>query len=312
MRQLLAAMLVLVCLQPVGAADRPADPADAQWGWDDIAPASSEPTQTEATEPAVPVEEVVEADTAIAPDVDTEAAGSPAAEEPAAEAQSFGDWDWDGVEAADAGALPQEGERRKRRELTVEGPRVGETAAPDFSAEVKPGQALFAGVPDFMVVPSVKDPAMFPCADCHAWAQSNLEPRPLQNPHDNFTLQHGLHGHGEFWCFSCHHLEGDGGIQTLEGDKFGFDQAYLVCAQCHAEQARDWSFGAHGKRVANWQGERQLLNCTACHYQHNPTIKPRAPLPPPPVRRGLSRSHHKPEPAPKLWERYAARRKESR
>ena len=47
----------------------------------------------------------------------------------------------------------------------------------------------------------------------------------------------------------------------------------MLCSQCHVKQARDWAFGAHGKRVGSWQGERQVYNCTVCHYQHHPAIE---------------------------------------
>ena len=51
-------------------------------------------------------------------------------------------------------------------------------------------------------------------------------------------------------------------------------------------------YGAHGKRVGNWQGKRQVYNCTACHYQHNPSFKYRDALPGPEIRMGLERPEH--------------------
>jgi hypothetical protein len=121
---------------------------------------------------------------------------------------------------------------------------------------------------------------------------SNPEPRRLKPPHDNFELKHGLHGHGKFWCFTCHRNDKDLGLKTLEGQPVEFADAYIVCSQCHARQAQDWAHGAHGKRVGNWQGPRQVLNCTACHYQHSPGFKPREPLPGPAMRAGLPRPDH--------------------
>jgi len=201
----------------------------------------------------------------------------------AEEALDLSGWDWSGVEET-APQVPV----RKPKVLDPNRPRVGETAVPDFDAPVRPAQPMFAAeAPDFEVVPSQKDPDMHPCRECHAWAKSDYTPRRLKEPHDNFELKHGLHGKGKFWCFTCHHLEGDGGLVSVEGEKVDFDDAYLVCSQCHADQARDWVHGAHGKRVGNWQGDRQVLNCTACHYQHRPRYKPRAPKAGPRVRAGL-------------------------
>jgi hypothetical protein len=51
-------------------------------------------------------------------------------------------------------------------------------------------------------------------------------------------------------------------------------------------------FGAHGKRQGNWQGTRQVFNCTACHYQHRPALKARAPKSGPGMRMGLERPAH--------------------
>lgn len=221
----------------------------------------------------------------------------------AAPAIDFGGWDWSGV----SDTAPQS-PTRKKKTLDPNKPRVGETAAPDFDAEPKSVYEVFAGMPTFKVVPSTKDPDMHPCADCHDWAESDPTPRDLKEPHDNFALQHGLHGKGKFWCFTCHTLEGDGGLQTLEGDKLDFDDAYLVCSQCHSRQARDWVHGGHGKRAGNWDGERAVYNCTDCHYQHRPGLKPREPKSGPVVRQGLDMPEHwapKAHVTPRLWDKYA-------
>lgn len=193
-------------------------------------------------------------------------------------------------------------------------PRVGSTAEPDFAGNILEGYQLFDNMRRFIVIPSQKDTDMHPCLDCHDWAESDLTPRRLKEPHDNFRLQHGLHGKGEFWCLTCHHLEGDGGLKTFEGVKLSFDEAYILCSQCHAQEAKDWSFGAHGKRVDNWQGERRILNCTACHYQHQPRYVPRKPMPGPSLRMGLNRPGHPTQGAQgpgekhkvvRVWERYS-------
>ena len=198
------------------------------------------------------------------------------------------DWDWSA--AGDEVAQPEPEVPAAATEPKT--PRPGETAAADTSAEPRPVIELFAGLPPFLVVPSVKEQAMHPCGNCHRWAQSDPTPRTLKAPHDNFVLRHGLHGKGQLWCFTCHHLEGNGGLRTLEGEKVDFDDAYLVCSQCHTKQARDWAYGAHGKRVDSWQGERRVLNCTTCHYQHRPAWKPRDAQPGPEIRQGLERPLH--------------------
>lgn len=217
-------------------------------------------------------------------------------------------WDWGEIEAEDAAPVRPTRSSAGHPGVATTHPRVGSTAAPDFDGEVREGYRIFAKAPPFSVIPSQKDPDMHPCVDCHDWAESDRNPRELQEPHDNFRLEHGLHGKGQFWCFTCHHLEGNGGLRTLEGLKLSFDEAYIVCSQCHARAARDWVFGAHGKRVGSWRGERRLYNCTVCHYQHRPPTEARAPRPAPRVRAGLRRpTAHVSRPVP-IWERYARRR----
>lgn len=203
------------------------------------------------------------------------------------------DWDWDAVTEMDDGPViaPSAGAGKSALDDYVP-PAEVENAFPDFDAPPREAYALFEGVPPFEVIPSRRDPGMHPCSNCHQWVKSNFEARSLKRPHDRFQLEHGLHGKGRFWCFTCHDLEGAGGLRTLEGEKLDFGDAYVLCSQCHAKQARDWAYGAHGKRVSGWQGKRQVLDCTACHYQHRPAFKPRSPKPGPRVRMGLERPSH--------------------
>jgi len=207
--------------------------------------------------------------------------------------QASDDWDWGGYSELDDVPVVK-GTTGKTAETGAEPvpPVPAENAVPDFSASPQPAHTLFAGMPSFEVIPSQRHPSMHPCANCHQWVKGNPEPRNLKQPHNDFQLEHGLHGRGKFWCFTCHDLSGKGGLRTLEGEPLDFDEAYLLCSQCHAEQARDWVYGAHGKRVANWQGVRQVYSCTACHYQHSPGFKPREPLDGPAMRVGLDRPGH--------------------
>jgi hypothetical protein len=146
--------------------------------------------------------------------------------------------------------------------------------------------AAFTGYPEapaFSVVPRRDKLTFYPCETCHAAMPVNTQRRQLYSPHPA-ALEHG---NGRIWCLDCHAGEGRNHLQTLAGDEVDFNDAYLVCGQCHYQPQRDWYFGAHGKRVGNWQGERELYNCTHCHDPHAPAVRPRAPEPPPPVRAGL-------------------------
>ena len=151
----------------------------------------------------------------------------------------------------------------------------------------EPTQALrFEGYPNapvVSVVPRKNDLFFYPCDQCHAAMEPNPEIRPLNAMHDS-ALEHGR---GRIWCTSCHDLENRNFLRTFLNEQVDIDQAYLVCGGCHANRHKDWVFGAHGKRVANWQGDRTLYNCTHCHDPHSPAIKARAPKSAPPVRAGL-------------------------
>jgi len=142
----------------------------------------------------------------------------------------------------------------------------------------------YPNAPEVTVVPRKEKLFFYPCDQCHAAMEPNPDIRPLNAMHDS-ALEHGR---GRIWCTSCHDLENRNYLTTLLDELVDIDEAHLVCGGCHANRHKDWSFGAHGKRVANWQGERTLYNCTHCHNPHSPAIKPRAPKPSPPVRAGLN------------------------
>jgi uncharacterized CHY-type Zn-finger protein len=164
-------------------------------------------------------------------------------------------------------------------------------AAAEPQEPVAPDSVRFENYPDvppFKVVPRKDDLLYYPCGQCHDTMEPNPEIRQLDDTHINQLN----HGRGRIWCLSCHDTEKRNYLRTLLGERVDFDDAYLVCGGCHAGRQKDWLYGAHGKRIANWKGERTLLGCPACHDPHDPSIKPRAPKPAPPVRAGLERQPH--------------------
>jgi uncharacterized CHY-type Zn-finger protein len=203
------------------------------------------------------------------------------------------DWDWSGFEAMDDTPVSSK-EVTTKPESTTQSQRLTpeQTTAPDLQSEPRKSYSLFPEMPSFEVIASKKDSEMFPCKNCHEWTPPNPEVRTLQAPHGNFVLKHGLHGKSQFWCFTCHDEKDRQTLKTLRGEYVDFEEAYIICGQCHVNQTRDWAFGAHGKRVNNWKGKRQVYNCTVCHYQHDPTFKPRKALAGPEIRMGLERPDH--------------------
>jgi nitrate reductase cytochrome c-type subunit len=245
------------------------------------------------------------------------------------------DWDWGAVEAMDDAPMTRPApptpptppvspaEQAAQQAAHDKMRRDAARAAADFERDKVVALEIFPDAPPagpISVVQARRDRDMHPCANCHQWVTSNPEARKLSKPHDNFELQHGMHGKGGFWCLTCHDAKNNMTLKTFEGEPVGFEHAYVVCTQCHVQQGRDWMHGAHGKRVGNWNGPREVLNCTACHYQHRPAIEPRGPMPGPSIRTGLprpehwvsasEREDHHAEHAP-VWQRDADRRRES-
>lgn len=158
----------------------------------------------------------------------------------------------------------------------------------------------YPNAPPFTVQPR-RDTELFfyPCSQCHQFMDPNDDVRELSAPHD-IQLEHG---NGRFWCVQCHSLKQRDSLNTLLGEPVDFDEAYIVCGGCHANRQKDWYFGAHGKRLSNWRGDRALYNCTHCHNPHSPSIKPRPPVAFPPVRAGLERQSGHVHTPPQVWEK---------
>lgn len=159
----------------------------------------------------------------------------------------------------------------------------------------------YANVPPFSVVPRKDQLTFFPCTGCHAQMTPNPQPRQLNTPHPAALV----HGNGRIWCLDCHTLKDRDVLHTLAGAKVDFDESHLVCGQCHFPRHKDWYFGGHGKRVENWNGPREIYNCTHCHDPHSPTVKPREPSKPPPVRAQLQPMKPLVHATQKVWERHA-------
>lgn len=198
-----------------------------------------------------------------------------------------GDWDWGAVTAEDM--TPTESKNRNEQEMPQLPPGKAEA---DFEAETLPVKQFVANSPDFDIIPAKTTASMYPCSSCHAWRKINATPRKLERPHNNFELKHSLHGKGQYWCYTCHDLENPQGLKDLEGNHLKPEESYLLCSQCHSRQAKDWAFGAHGKRVGGWNGRRKSLDCAACHYQHAPAHEPRTPMAGPTIRASLDRPEH--------------------
>lgn len=134
-------------------------------------------------------------------------------------------------------------------------------------------------------LPQLEDHGTFPCKECHDESlPTDPKERAMPEDHGDIDLKHGG---GRFWCLTCHDPDNRDVLHGLKGQPISFDEPYLLCGQCHFRRQRDFLFGAHGKRIGTWRGERVLTPCTACHDAHDPSIKPRKPYRADRLREGL-------------------------
>lgn len=145
--------------------------------------------------------------------------------------------------------------------------------------------AQHGSAPPFVVGVRQDKLYFYPCSDCHSFMDPNNEVRELDVEEGHPAKLE--HGDGQIWCLSCHDSTEYGRLRDLLSEPVDFDHGYQVCSGCHAQKYRDWTYGGHGKRYANWRGERRLYSCVECHNPHQPSIQPRAPKPPPSIRAGL-------------------------
>ena len=127
----------------------------------------------------------------------------------------------------------------------------------------------------FRVLTRKKLIGRYKCSSCHTQKAVTVN-QGLELTHSDIAIEHGREGQ-TLSCNDCHHQEERNFLEDKKGQKIDFDHSYQLCGQCHFRQKRDWLGGAHGKRVANWAGERVVYNCTTCHNPHSPLFKKRFP-----------------------------------
>ncbi len=122
----------------------------------------------------------------------------------------------------------------------------------------------------------------FPCGSCHGGGDAHSTARPLPGHRDLDPVHPRALADK---CVTCHLPQDPARLALATGESVTLDHGYRLCAQCHFAQAEAWAGGAHGKRVATWEGRRVVLSCTGCHDAHNPAFPKRLPQPGPSVSR---------------------------
>ena len=188
----------------------------------------------------------------------------------------------------------------KIRTSESETPFGGVSSEPHLKGVKRVEAHSFLDVPSFSVAERQSMIDNHPCSECHTKPLAELrearmadlvsstgaEGEKIALAHWNINLKHA--DSATMGCNTCHAaVDGTDGamdemgavdkLATLTGAPIEFNHAYRVCAQCHQEQAKDWSGGAHGKRLGGWAPPRVVKNCTGCHNPHSPALEQRWP-----------------------------------
>jgi hypothetical protein len=145
-------------------------------------------------------------------------------------------------------------------------------------SEEKTQQAIDKDQVEIEIPPPPFSEDMFPCTECHADMEVNLERRELEEFHDDIILKHDEENR---WCMDCHDADNRDMLHSASGELIDFKESYKLCGQCHGIKLRDWRAGVHGRRTGSWNGRKQYLLCAHCHDPHAPRFEKMKPEPAP-------------------------------
>ncbi len=116
----------------------------------------------------------------------------------------------------------------------------------------------------------------YACTECHSKPLSLMSsPEDGKKAHWNVKLVHA--DDVTMNCTTCHSENNLDVLSSLTGSEIDFDLSYKLCSQCHTAQFKDWTGGAHGKKIAGWAPPRASMTCVNCHNPHSPSFDSRWP-----------------------------------
>jgi hypothetical protein len=141
------------------------------------------------------------------------------------------------------------------------------------------GHARRIGTVGFPIALRIRTPELgqYPCTSCHVRGDPVVTADRATDAHQDIQPVHPAETGAT--CGTCHAANDVEVLVLLGGARVPLDQAYRMCAQCHAPQVREWEGGAHGKRLDGWRGRRVVMNCADCHDPHQPAVESRIPYP---------------------------------
>ena len=115
----------------------------------------------------------------------------------------------------------------------------------------------------------------FNCTECHSKPLSDMQTKDLKKAHWNLKLSHA--NELTMNCVTCHDGNNMDYLKSLTGSQIDFNLSHQLCSQCHQKQFKDWTGGAHGKRIESWASPRASMTCVNCHNPHAPSFESKWP-----------------------------------
>lgn len=146
-------------------------------------------------------------------------------------------------------------------------------STPLIAADSSSQAVEMIGGPDDGIINRIPKLEMYPCDDCHT-SETDYHPTPRKLVEEHTKMKsHFARHEDDGWCLRCHKSGNYLKLTLINGKEISFNDAHLLCSECHSNIYKDWQHNEHGKRVGSWKGPRQVYSCTACHQAHEPKYK---------------------------------------
>lgn len=110
----------------------------------------------------------------------------------------------------------------------------------------------------------------YACTECHNKPLHQMQSDDKKKAHWNIKINHA--DENTMNCTTCHDGENPDNLRSLTNNSIDFNMSYKLCSQCHQKQYKDWTGGAHGKRIKSWASPRASMTCVNCHNPHSPSF----------------------------------------
>ena len=127
----------------------------------------------------------------------------------------------------------------------------------------------------FLIPNRIDEIKSFKCTECHTKPLAKMQTKDIKKAHWNIKLDHA--DVNTMNCITCHNGNNMDNLKSITGHNIDFNKSYKLCSQCHQKQYKDWTGGAHGKRLESWATPRASMTCVNCHNPHSPSFETKWP-----------------------------------